>query len=330
MKEALYYKTLENNKVQCTLCPHNCIIKNSSTGICRVRKNVDGKLYTLNYGEITAIANDPIEKKPLFHFHPGENIISIGTWGCNFRCKFCQNFEISQESPWKIYKLTPQDILNLLLENHAKMLAFTYSEPNIWYEFVLDTAKLVKKHGIKTVMVTNGYISEKPLMELLPYIDAMNIDLKGFNNEFYAKIIGGKKEPVMNTIKLAYNFISDVEITTLIVTEGNDDEREFTELVKWISSISKNIPLHISRYYPVYKYNKPPTPIETLKKFYEIARKHLNFVYLGNVRDKQYESTYCPYCKTMLIKREGYNIEILNVDEKGRCKNCLKKIPIIF
>jgi pyruvate formate lyase activating enzyme len=330
MKEAMFYEKLENKKVKCNLCPHNCIIKNGLTGICKVRKNIDGNLYSLNYGEITAISNDPIEKKPLFHFYPGENILSLGTWGCNFKCAFCQNFEISQERPYSIYKIEPKELAEIILNKKEKMVAFTYSEPIVWYEYIFDVVTLLKKHGIKIVLVTNGYINKEPLKKLIPYIDAVNIDLKGFNDEFYKKIIGGNKEPVMKVIKLCFENNIHVEITTLVVTNGNDDEKELEQLFKWISSISRDIPLHLSRYYPSYKYKEAPTNIYFLEKLYNMAKKHLNYVYLGNVWDEKYESTHCPKCNTLLIERNGYNIKIQNIDEKGRCKNCLKKIPIIF
>ncbi|WGS65984.1 AmmeMemoRadiSam system radical SAM enzyme [Marinitoga aeolica] len=330
MKEAMFYEELEDKKVKCKLCPHNCIIKNNLTGICKVRKNIDGKLYSLNYGEITAINDDPIEKKPLFHFYPGEYVLSLGTWGCNFKCLFCQNFEISQERPYSIYKLNPEDIVEMAIKRKTKIVAFTYSEPIVWYEFVYDTAKLLKEKDIKTVLVTNGYINKEPLLKLIPYIDAMNIDLKGFNDEFYKKIIGGKKEPVMEAIKLSFENNIHIEVTTLVVTNGNDNENELEELFKWIGNISKDIPLHLSRYYPVYKYSESPTDIVKLKKIYNIATNYLNYVYLGNVWDENYESTFCPECGTLLINRRGYNIKIQNIDDKGRCKSCLKKIPIIF
>ncbi|GAB6189190.1 AmmeMemoRadiSam system radical SAM enzyme [Marinitoga arctica] len=326
----MFYEKLNNKKVKCQLCPHNCILQNNVIGFCRARKNVNGKLYSLNYGEITAINIDPIEKKPLFHFHPGEEVVSLGTWGCNFRCLFCQNFEISQERPYSIYKLKPDEIVNFVNKKNSKIVAFTYSEPIVWYEYVYETAKLLKENNIKTVLVTNGYINKKPLLKLIPYIDAMNIDLKGFNDEFYKKVIAGQKEPVMESIKLAYENKVHIEITTLVVTNGNDKIEELEKMFNWIGNISKEIPLHLSRYYPVYKYNEPPTDIEKLKKLYSLAKNYLNYVYLGNVWDEKYESTYCPSCGELLIKRTGYNIKINNIDEKGRCKSCLKKIPIIF
>lgn len=328
MKKNLFFTKLENNKVECNLCPHNCIILEEKTGICKTRKNVNGELYSLNYGEVTAINIDPIEKKPLFHFYPGNNVFSIGTWGCNFKCKFCQNFEISQEKPYNIYKIYPENLLDLVIQKKSKIVAFTYSEPIVWYEYVYDSAKLLKEKNIKTVLVTNGYINKKPLLELLPYIDAMNIDLKGFNDNFYNNIVGGKKDPVMDVIKLSYENNIHIEITVLVVTQGNDDYNELENMFKWIGSI--DIPIHLSRYYPIYKFHNPPTSIEKLENLYYLAKKYLNYVYLGNVWNKEFESTYCPNCNTLLIEREGYNIRINNIDEKGRCKNCLKEIPIVF
>lgn len=328
MKKSLFFTKLENNKVECNLCPHNCIISEEKTGICKTRKNINGELYSLNYGEVTAINIDPIEKKPLFHFYPGNNVFSIGTWGCNFKCKFCQNFEISQEKPYNIYKLYPEDLLDLVIQKKSKIVAFTYSEPIVWYEYVYDSAKLLKENNIKTVLVTNGYINKKPLLNLLPYIDAMNIDLKGFNDNFYNNIVGGKKDPVMDVIKLSYENNIHIEITVLVVTQGNDDYNELENMFKWIGSI--DIPIHLSRYYPIYKFHNPPTSIEKLENLYYLAKKYLNYVYLGNVWNKEFESTFCPNCNTLLIEREGYNIRINNIDEKGRCKNCLKEIPIVF
>ncbi|KAF2956809.1 radical SAM protein [Marinitoga sp. 38H-ov] len=319
---------MKNSNIKCKLCPHNCVIE--ETGICKTRKNINGELYSLNYGEITAINIDPIEKKPLFHFFPGEKVLSIGTWGCNFKCEFCQNFEISQEKPYGIYNINPEDLVNLTLQKNVNIVAFTYSEPIVWYEYVYETSKLLKEKNIKTVLVTNGYINKEPLEKLLPYIDAMNIDLKGFNDNFYSKIIGGKKEYVMDTIRLSYENNVHIEITTLVITNGNDNYNELESMFKWISSISKDIPLHLSKYYPMYKYNNPPTNLKKLEDLYYIAKKYLNYVYLGNVWNKEFESTYCPKCRTLLIERKGYNIKLKNIDEKGRCKNCLKEIPIIF
>ncbi|KLO24295.1 radical SAM protein [Marinitoga sp. 1197] len=330
IKKAQFYEKYKNNIVKCSLCPHNCIIKENSTGICGVRKNIVGVLYTLNYGEITALNIDPIEKKPLFHYYPGKKVFSIGTWGCNFKCAFCQNFEISQIHPYSIYKISPEELVDIVVKKNMDMVAFTYSEPIVWYEYVYDTAKKLKENNIKTILITNGYINREPLLKLLPYIDAVNIDLKGFNDEFYKKIIGGKKEPVMENIKILIKNKIHTEVTTLVVTEGNDNKMELEDLFKWLGEISKDIPLHLSRYYPIYKYNKPSTDILFLKELYQIARKHLNYVYLGNVWDKSYESTYCPKCGNLIIKREGYNIKIQNIDDKGRCKHCLKEIPIFF
>ena len=273
---------------------------------------------------------DPIEKKPLFHFHPGEEVLSLGTWGCNFKCLFCQNFEISQGRPYSIYEMNVGEIVDLIIKKNAKIVAYTYSEPAVWYEYVYETAKLLKEKKIETVLVTNGYMNKDPFLKLIPYIDAMNIDLKGFNDEFYKKIIAGKKEPVMENIKLAYENNVHIEITTLVVTNGNDDIKELENLFKWVGSLSRDIPLHLSRYYPVYKYHEPPTDIEKLKRLYDLARNYLNYVYLGNVWDEKYESTYCPNCGELLIERTGYDVKFHNIDEKGRCKNCLKKIPIIF
>ncbi|ABS60833.1 AmmeMemoRadiSam system radical SAM enzyme [Fervidobacterium nodosum] len=335
--EAKYWKRLETfgrsesdeNKLQCVLCPHECVISDGRTGICKVRKNIEGKLYSLNYGEVTSMALDPIEKKPLFHFYPGSSIISVGTWGCNFRCAFCQNWEISQQRPYYVKRIEPYELVEIALEYKHEGnigIAYTYSEPIVWYEFVLETAKLAREAGLKNVLVTNGYINHEPLAELGKFIDAMNIDLKAFNNEFYRKVCGGDFEHVLNTIKYCvYNNIH-VEVTTLVIPGENDDIQELEEEFKALVNISKDIPLHLSRYHPAYKYTKPATSVGKLIDIYNSAKKYLNYVYLGNVWDEKYESTYCPKCGNVVIIRKGYNIEIVNLDEEGRCKVCSNQI----
>ncbi|WP_448374947.1 AmmeMemoRadiSam system radical SAM enzyme [Fervidobacterium sp.] len=329
LKEAFFYKKLDDEKVQCELCPNYCVISSEKTGVCKVRKNIDGKLYSINYGEVSSIALDPIEKKPLFHFYPGSSIISVGTWGCNFRCSFCQNWEISQQRPLYLKRLTPSDLVLIAQEyiHEGNIgIAYTYSEPLVWYEFVYESSKLAKERGLKNVLVTNGYINEEPLSKLLPYIDAMNIDLKAFNNDFYQKVCGGRYEDILRTIELSVNSKVHVEVTTLIVPNGNDNLNELDEEFKVLSSISPDIPLHLSRYHPAYKYNKPQTSIDTLLKAFDLAKKYLNYVYLGNVWNEQYESTYCPKCGSLVIIRRGYDVKIANLDEEGRCKVCNNQI----
>ena len=282
MREALYYSKHEKGLL-CSLCPKNCLIKDQETGFCRTRRNVGGTLYAANYGACTSYALDPIEKKPLYHFYPGSYILSIGTWGCNFSCQFCQNWQIAQAEA-EFQELSPEDVVEAAKEAGPRNIgiAYTYSEPAVWYEFVFDTARLARGAGLKNVLVTNGYISHEPLAELLPYIDAMNIDVKAFNEDFYHKICAGSLAEVKGTVEQAARHCH-VEITTLLVPGLNDDPEEIEALSAWLASISPAIPLHLSRYFPRYKLDIPPTPLATMEKARDAARHHLQYVYLGNV-----------------------------------------------
>ncbi len=289
IKEALFYKKNSDLTITCLLCPHYCKIAPESTGICKVRKNIKGVLYAISYGIISGIALDPIEKKPLFNFYPGSKILSVGGYGCNFKCDFCQNWSISQSA----VSLSNESIITLpetLIKEALPLvsignigIAFTYNEPFIWYEYILETAILLKANNLKCVIVTNGYINTEPLKQLLPYVDAMNIDLKSFNNNFYNNTCGGSIENVKKTIVLANEF-SHIELTSLIIPGLNDSNVEMEKMASWISNINPNITLHLSRYFPKYKRESPgPTPIETLLNLKTIAEKHLKHVYLGNV-----------------------------------------------
>lgn len=284
-KLAMFYNRIENSKVHCFLCPHNCVIKPEGIGACRARKNIDGELYSLNYGKITAMALDPIEKKPLYHFKPGSKILSVGTFGCNLKCSFCQNWEIAHENP-ETYNNTPEQLLQKA-ESYIPQgnigIAYTYNEPSIWYEFVYDTAKLVKDAGLSNVLVTNGFIGIKPIEKLLPYVDAMNIDVKAFTASFYSDICKATLDNVKETVEVAAEKCH-VEVTTLVIPTLNDTLTEISNLCQWLSRISPEIPLHLSRYFPNYKMNYiPPTPVETLEKARMEAKKYLKYVYLGNV-----------------------------------------------
>ncbi|MGB9857093.1 MAG: AmmeMemoRadiSam system radical SAM enzyme [Dictyoglomaceae bacterium] len=332
MKEALYYKKLKDHEVQCFLCPHHCLISSGRRGICGVRENRDGILYSLNYNLVSSIALDPIEKKPLYHFYPGKLILSVGTVGCNFKCPFCQNWSISQVSPeeLKLEKIDGYRLVSLAKSYKSFGIAYTYNEPFIWYEFVLETSKIAKEEDLKNVLVTNGYIEEEPFLELAPYISAMNIDLKAFTQEFYSKLCQGRLDRVLNIISLAYSKNIHVELTTLIIPSWNDGEEEIRKLVDWIADIDKNIPLHFSRYFPAYKFSLPSTPYETLFKAFSIAKEKLNFVYLGNVWDLETSTTFCPNCKRELIVREGYSIKKNLLSHSNLCPFCGEKIPIII
>ncbi len=324
-QDALYWEK-ENNRIRCQLCPHNCLIADGKRGICSARLNKGGKLVTENYGEITAMAVDPIEKKPLYHFKPGKRILSIGSFGCNFSCEFCQNYSIAHYRVKSEYLPPEQLAASSLAPNNNIGIAFTYNEPLIWFEYILDTAKIVKEiyPQLCIVLVTNGYLETAPLEKLLPYVDAMNIDLKSIEQQYYRKICGGDLQPVLRTIEMSQESCH-VEITTLLVNGLNDSEEEIEKIANYISSLNKNIPLHLTRYFPSYKMTRSSTDINVMKRSAEIARRHLNYVYLGNLADYD-NSTYCHECGESLIDRSGFTAKPLI--KKAYCPNCNKQVPI--
>lgn len=275
------------SSVICNICPHHCNLKEGQTGLCRARKNVNGQITAINYGKLTALALDPIEKKPLNRFYPGSSILSVGSFGCNLKCSFCQNHHISMasENEIKVQSVKPEELINigLDLKNRGNIgIAYTYNEPLVGYEFVRDCAKLARDNNLKNVVVTNGCFCREPMKELLPFIDALNIDLKGFTNEFYKKL-GGDLDTVKNFIKLAASFCH-VEVTTLIIPGENDSEDEMREISEFILSVSSDIPLHISKFFPCYKMkDKGPTEVKKVYKLADIAREKLKYVYEGNV-----------------------------------------------
>lgn len=324
-KEALYYRKLENKAVQCELCPHSCKIKENGIGICRVRKNIEGSLYAENYGRVSAIAMDPMEKKPLYHYYPGKFVLSIGTVGCNFTCSFCQNYHIAHEGANTQF-VAPRYLLNLCRnEEECIGIAYTYNEPNVWFEYILETSAIIKQEGLKNIIVSNGYISNDPLVEILQYTDAMNIDVKGFSEKYYKEICGGTLKNVQETVEAAASKVH-VEITTLIVPGYNDSVDEIKSLALWLSRINPSIPLHITRYYPQYKMSAPATPVETIKRLRETALEYLDYVYAGNLAGED-TNTYCPNCKALLLGRSG-GIFIEHLDD-GHCSKCGREINII-
>lgn len=324
LHEAMFWHKKDDGLVFCELCPKGCSIREGHLGFCRVRKNKEDKLYTLNYSQVSSYALDPIEKKPLYHFYPSSLVLSLGTVGCNLRCGFCQNWQIAHGDPQTL-ELPPRGAVDLALEQQAKGLpckgiAYTYSEPFMWYEYVYDTARLAQKAGLKNVLVTNGYVQEAPLRKLLPYIDAMNIDVKGFTDTYYKKNCVGHLEPVLRTVEIAQQHCH-VEITTLLVPGLNDSPEEVGELVDWVAGMNIDIPVHFSRYFPNYQFDLPPTPEESLQQAYALARKKLHYVYLGNLGDPKTQHTYCPQCGELLIKRGGYQTEVLGLRGKD-CHAC--------
>lgn len=317
-------------KVQCELCPKKCLIEPGQSGECRVRVNIDGILRTVVYGYPCSIHIDPIEKKPLFHFLPGTKILSIATVGCNLHCKNCQNWEISQANPedGQAFACPPQELVKLTNQNHCLSLAYTYTDPIVYYEYTYDTAKLAREANIRNVLVTAGYICEEPWKQLLKYVDAVNIDLKGITDDFYRRVCSATLKPVQNALVMAKACGVLVEVTNLIIPTLNDKPEQIRQLVRWIkANMGSDTPLHFSGFYPRYKMQHlPPTSLKAL----EIARQigldeGLEYVYVGNLLSKEGENTYCPSCKTLLIERVGYSI-LKNLLKDGYCPNCSKQI----
>jgi pyruvate formate lyase activating enzyme len=333
MKEALWYEKLPDNKVRCELCPHRCVISPGHRGICEVRENRDGRLATLNYRLFSSVTVDPIEKKPLYHFYPGSKILSAGSFGCNLQCKFCQNHEISQLPAGTILHGNRHEPA-VIAEQAAKTpqntgLAFTYNEPVISFETVIETARLVQRKGLKNVMITNGYINPRPLEELLPFIDAFNVDLKANDEHFYHRYTASRLAPVKETLLNIRKAGRHLEITNLVIAELNDDEGRFLDMVRWIAlELGKATPLHLSRYFPRHHFTIPPTPEKTLLRLFEIARFHLDYVYIGNLYTPYGQDTRCPTCHTVLITRSGYNVAVQGLKE-GKCKVCNTAIDVV-
>lgn len=331
--EAYLYEHLKEKKVKCNLCSHRCIIKDGKRGICGVRENQGGILKTLVYGKLIASHIDPIEKKPLFHFMPGSLSYSIATVGCNFKCLFCQNADISQMPSdhngmitGDLY--TPEDVVNAAVKGNCKSIAYTYTEPTVFFEFAFDTAKLAHAKGIKNVFVTNGYMTSEAVHMISPYLDAANVDLKAFNKSFYKEVVKARLEPVKKTLKLMKSLGIFVEVTTLLIPGLNDDKKELEKLALFlVKSLGPETPWHVSAFYPTYRLtDRPPTPVESLVMAREIGIKAgLRYVYIGNVPSKDGENTFCSNCGKLLINRLGFSI-IKNVLENGRCPYCSSQI----
>lgn len=336
MKEAFLYEKTVDKKVQCFLCAHRCLISPGKRGICAVRENIDGTLYSLVYGKVIAMNIDPIEKKPLFHFLPGSTSFSIATVGCNFRCEHCQNYDISQfprERPDVAIpgtEVTPEGIVSMAVKNRCQSISYTYTEPTIFLEFAYDCAVIAKGKGIKNVFVSNGYMTPESAKLIAPYLDGNNIDLKG-GAEFYKRICHAKAEPVRATIKLMKELGVWVEVTTLIIPGYNDSEEELKNIAEFIKSVDPTIPWHVTQFYPTYKLmHVQRTPVEKLR----LARKigydaGLKYVYEGNVPGEGGENTYCPNCKELLISRFGFSIGEKKI-RNGRCFNCNSMIDGIW
>ncbi|MBW1997702.1 MAG: AmmeMemoRadiSam system radical SAM enzyme [Deltaproteobacteria bacterium] len=335
MKEAYLYEKLEGGKVRCLLCNHRCLIKDGARGICQVRENQGGSLFSLVYAKVIARHVDPIEKKPLFHFLPGSKSYSIATVGCNFRCAFCQNADISQlpsdhgqiwgEDMW------PEALANEAAKSGSATIAYTYTEPTIYFELALDTARLAVSEGIRNVFVTNGYMTEEALREIYPDLHGANVDLKSFTEKFYKERCGAKLDPVKKTLGLMKDMGVWLEITTLLIPGLNDSREELAQLAKFIAELSPDIPWHISRFHPTYRLlDVPPTPPESIRRARDIGYEAgLKYVYSGNVPGDEGEKTFCHACGKMLIDRFGFYVRQNRVTE-GRCPDCDAEIPGVW
>jgi pyruvate formate lyase activating enzyme len=336
MEQTLLYKKLKDKTVQCMTCNHYCVVPPKRRGFCCVRENQEGDFYSLVYGKAIAENIDPIEKKPFYHFMPGSRTLSIATIGCNFRCLHCQNWQISQAIKFKEEinflgeDLSPKKIIEHALLNKCQSIAYTYTEPTIFLEYALDTMKLAKKNGLKNIWVSNGYITKQAIELIAPYLDAINVDLKGFTEKFYNKYCGAKLKHILENLKLFKQKNIWLEITTLIIPTLNDNFKELKKMAEFIfQELGLNVPWHISRFFPSYQLeNIPATQIQTLIKCREIGfNAGLKYVYLGNVNDHIGSDTYCSECKTLIIERIGYQIK--RFDKNGKCPKCKEKIDLI-
>ncbi|HEK86081.1 MAG TPA: AmmeMemoRadiSam system radical SAM enzyme [Candidatus Aminicenantes bacterium] len=334
--QAMLFETIEGGKVRCNLCAHRCLLNDGQFGICGVRQNIEGVLYTYVYEEAIAAHIDPIEKKPLFHFLPGSKSLSVATIGCNFRCPFCQNWEISQvrfsDGPagLKSTLLPVKEVVRQALRNDCASISYTYTEPTIFFEYAFDSARLARESGIKNNFVTNGFMTREALETIKPYLDAANVDLKFFKDESYKKICKGRLEPVLESIRYMRELGIWVEVTTLVIPGLNDSEEELRGMAKFLVSVDRDIPWHLSRFHPDYEYHEaPPTPVATLRKAREIGQSEgLRYIYLGNVWGEG-ENTYCPNCGQLLISREGFWVKS-NIIKDGYCPKCGQEIAGVF
>lgn len=329
-----YQTTQKDNKIQCTICPRNCILKEGQSGFCQIRKNVKGTITLTSYGYNTGLAVDPIEKKPLYHFYPGSKVLSFGTLGCNMGCQFCQNWHISKsKADPKINETSPEKIVEIAKKLGCKSVAFTYNDPVIFFEYALDTAKICRDEGIKTVAVTAGYINPAPRKEFFTYMDAANIDLKAFSEDFYKKNCLAHLQPILDTIKYVKNETNCwLELTTLLIEGENDSDDELKRECEWIvQNLGTDTPLHFSAFHPSYKFmDKPVTKLSTLLRAYEIAKSSgIKYVYTGNVSDATTSTTYCHACKKPIIQRLGYETDAQKL-KNNHCAYCGEKCAGVF
>ncbi len=325
--EAKHWETLDNGKVRCLICPVRCKLDDGKEGVCMGRKNVSGRMVATNYGETVSVNIDPIEKKPLYHFHPGDPILSVGPNGCNLSCKNCQNWTISQTKQPTSY-IAPDQLAEVSIARNCPGIAYTYTEPFIWFEYLLDAAQVAHDNDLYNVCVTNGYINAEPLGELLPFIDAVNVDVKSIRPEFYRRICKGNLDTVKNTVTACVEAGIHVELTNLLIPGLNDSDDDIRDLVSWISGLDRRIPFHISRYFPHHEMNIEATPMKSLKHAYDLAREWLDYVYVGNAEIEGASDTVCPQCGHTLISRSFYDVRIVGLED-NKCGRCKAIVPVV-
>ncbi len=334
MKEALLWDEQGKSRVRCNLCYRRCMIAEGKRGFCGVRENRNGKLYTLNYGLASSIAIDPVEKKPLFHFYPGSLVFSLGTVSCNFRCLHCQNYSISQtpieEARSTLIEYPPREAVMRAKRGGCQGMAWTYNEPTIWFEYTLDSARLAKEEGLYTVYVTNGSFTREALELISPYLDAVNIDVKAFREEFYREVAKARLVPVLERVEDCVKKNMHVELTYLMIPGRNDDMEEVRSFVDWVAGLSKDIPVHFTRFHPDYlMLDVPMTPLKTLEEARKIGLEKLRYVYTGNVPGHEGENTYCYSCGELLVRRHGFSVGITGITADNRCRKCDAEIAIV-
>jgi pyruvate formate lyase activating enzyme len=317
----------ENGSCRCEVCPRHCVIAPGKTGFCGHYGQDGGELIAIRYGRIAAAALDPIEKKPLYHFHPGAAILSVGANGCNLSCKFCQNWHLSAGLSRDDY-LAPERLAAQAGEGGSIGVAFTYNEPTIWFPYIVDAAVLLRAKSLAVVLVTNGYLEAEPWDELCGHVQAMNIDVKG-DEAFYPRMTGGRLAPVRRNVEAAHAAGVHVEVTNLLVTDENDQPDQVRDLVDWLAGVSPDIPLHFSRYFPNREWNAPPTPASRLKEAVELARQKLRYVYAGNISLPNASDTACHACGALVVRRSGYSIDRHGLRDGSRCTTCGTKLPIV-
>jgi pyruvate formate lyase activating enzyme len=326
--EASFWHAASEGRVKCDLCPQRCVIRDGERGECNLRENRGGSLYASAYGELASTAIDPIEKKPIYHFHPGDYVLSTGPNGCNLRCRGCQNYQISQDKAATHY-LSAEALAQLAVAHDSPGIAYTYTEPLVWWEYVRDSCRAARDRGLYNVAVTNGFLEEEPAREIAAHLDAANVDIKSLSDEFYRDYCGGKLEPVLRTAVIFKEKLH-LEITHLLVTGLNDGEDDVAFFVKWVlDNLGRDTPVHFSRYFPHYEMDAPPTPTHHLLRAKEIAERDLYYVYLGNVAGIGGTDTNCPQCGNLLVDRKGYRAVVVGLED-GKCNNCGRPSEIVL